>query len=134
MSPLVKLLFGRIPKGGWEGEEGGGYKVRGKSEGGNESICFSKFVQVLLGRWEDPFLNHRLSYNHARRTIDVQQCDCRSPDGRYSDEDGTVPAKMLVPNVFARVEEVGPLASLWINAADVRPFSPIAFQAAEREI
>ena len=42
MSPLVKLPFARIPKEGWAGEEGGGYKVRGKSEGAGDKVPMGK--------------------------------------------------------------------------------------------
>ena len=58
--------------------------------------------------------------------IHLQDDNSRSTDGRSSNDDGTIPAKMPGPFHPAWIEEPSLLVGLWVDAAQIRPLVKIA--------
>lgn len=85
-------------------------------------------------RRKNAFLNQRLANGHSRRTVNFQHGYGRSAHRRQSHQQRAMPCKVFRPNLPPRIEQIGSLSCLRINARDVRPLATIALDTAQRQI
>ena len=71
---------------------------------------------------------------NAMRQIAAEHGDGRAADGGAADQDRPVPAEVTGPPVAARIEQPRALASLGIDACEVRAFMVVVGEAGEREV
>jgi len=76
-------------------------------------------------RWEDTRVNQFLAQGNAVRVVNLQDRNGRPANGAASDEERTVPAKVAVPLVPARMEEPHDLTSSRINPLRFGPLKEL---------
>lgn len=64
----------------------------------------------------------------------MQKPDCRAANWRAPDESQSIPGKVLIPLIAARIEQWCDLARLGINPGQITPFVQIALSTGKREI
>ncbi len=88
----------------------------------------------VVGRREQFFFEQGLADFNYSRIIHRQDDDGNPADGRLSDQIRPVPAKMAIPLVSARVEQLRELLANRIEPGDVRPLVAVVMQTGKRKI
>jgi len=86
------------------------------------------FLLTLL-RQEESLLEKFLAESDAGWVVHGEDIDRRSPDGGFADQHRPIPPEMFRPKVPSRIEQLGELFCLWIDAREVWAFVEVAAKA-----
>jgi hypothetical protein len=91
-----------------------------------ESLCRVK--------WKDTFGDELLAMSNTMGQIDAEHGDGCPADGSAPREHRSVPAKVPVPFVAARIEKPSPPLILGVNTCQIRAFMVVVSEAGQRQV
>src|SRR5258708_3710312 len=83
---------------------------------------------------EEAGIYEGLPHEHIGGVVHVENMNRGATDGRSSDQRGPLPAKVVSPAIFSRVEQSSGSATRRFSARDVRSFVQIAVETRQGDI
>jgi hypothetical protein len=90
--------------------------------------------EELAFGWEFSFEPHQLTGSDAPPFIHVEDDDGGAANGSQAMDFGSPPAKVLLPRIFAGIEQSREAACCWIVTGDVRPLGEAATRAGKCQV